>query len=183
MATMKEPDDATAMAVDGLYVELYDELRVIAHRHLRGDREGQTLGTTGLVHESFLRLSMADDGRWRDRAQFFALASKAMRNILVDRARARGAVKRGSAAMAITLDPSLAVGAGTDILDLLALNEAMAALGAQSARLEQVVECKVFGGLSTEETAETLGVSVRTVERDWTRARAYLLQLLSDRMT
>jgi RNA polymerase sigma factor (TIGR02999 family) len=168
---------ADRMALDADFADLYEELRVIARRHLWRNRSAHTLGTTGLVHESYLKLADLGGARWRSRVQFFALASKAMRHILVDHARTRAAQKRGGNAIHVTLHPEMA--AGHESVDLLSLNEALAKLGQQSERLERVVECKFFGGLTTEETAEALATSVRTVERDWTRAKAYLFQMLS----
>jgi RNA polymerase sigma factor (TIGR02999 family) len=178
-----EPGATPGAALDGSFAAFYDELRLIARRHLRHERVGHTLCTTGLVNESYLKLAARDDGRWRDRAQFFALASRAMRHILVDHARGRGTQKRGGGEVQVTLHTGTSIMRGEHLLDVLALDEALARLGALSPRLERVVECRFFGGLSAEETAEALGTSVRTVEREWSRARAYLLRLLDDAAT
>jgi RNA polymerase sigma factor (TIGR02999 family) len=168
---------STRGVLDHDYARLYDELRILARRHLRNTRAGHTLDTTGLVHESYLKLADLPGGSWRSRAQFFALASTAMRHILVDYARARGAQKRGGGALQVTLHPEMAA-ADQPIIDLLSLDEALTRLGSVSARMERIVECRFFGGLSVAETAEATGASVRTVEREWTRARSYLYQLL-----
>ncbi len=171
--------DGDAAAFDEVYALLYDELRELARRHLHGARRDQdhTLSTTALVHESYLRLAGADP-RWRDCGQFFATASKAMRHILVDHARRNGARKRGGGLLRVTLDDAR-VDAAPPAIGVLDLDVALTRLGEYAPRLEQVVECRFFGGLTMEETADTLGVSLRTVERDWTRAKTYLLDLLS----
>jgi RNA polymerase sigma-70 factor, ECF subfamily len=171
-----DPAAAERASFDRDYELLYEELRVVARRHLRHARRGHTLCTTGLVHESYLKLAGLP-GERRSRAQFLALASKAMRHILVDHARSRAAAKRGGGALQVTLVPEMAQ-VEDSAVDLLALHEALVSLGKESARLEQIVECKVFGGLTMAETAAALGTSVRTAERDWTRAKAYLYQLL-----
>jgi RNA polymerase sigma factor (TIGR02999 family) len=164
-------------ALDQDYVRLYEELRVLARRQLRNLGTPYTLGTTGLVHESYLKLADLPGGDGRSRGQFFALASRAMRHILIDYARGRVAEKRGGGAVRVTLHPEL-VAADPPVLDLLGLDQALTRLGVHSERMERIVECRFFGGLSVAETAEALGTSVRTVEREWTRARAYLYQLL-----
>jgi RNA polymerase sigma factor (TIGR02999 family) len=164
-------------AADRLWALVYDGLRRIAHRALRGERPGHTLATTALVHEAYLRL--VDDTRisWRDRAHFYALACRAMRHILVDYARQRNAQKREGRKHEVPLEEALDMAADRSE-DLVALDEALEQLSARDERLGQVVECRFFGGLSSAETAEVLGSSLRTVERDWSRARAYLYQAL-----
>lgn len=175
--------DATAL--DHLMPLVYDDLRRIAHRRLRGERRMHTLDTTAIVHEAYLRLVSSADQTWKDRAHFFAIASRVIRNVLTDYARQRGALKRGGSVIRVPLredmvgDPDTA---DRDV-DLLALDEALSALALHDPRLEQVVECRFFGGLSVLETAEALGTSVRTVERDWTRARAYLYRELADEVS
>ena len=164
----------TRLSLDRIMPLVYDELRVIAHRQLaaRGDRAG-TLQTTGLVHEAYLKL--VDHGRAedRDRAHFLALASVAMRHVLVDRARSRVALKRGGNGIRITLDEQqIAVDDQPEAL--LQLDEAMKRLAEMQPRLAQVVECRFFGGLTEEEIAEALGITVRTVQRDWAKARMLL---------
>ncbi|HEX5520703.1 MAG TPA: ECF-type sigma factor, partial [Longimicrobiaceae bacterium] len=179
------PPDAAAGAaassrdeLDRTYARLYEELRALARRHLGRDGAVHTLSPTALVHESYLKLADLVTGHERSRAQFFALASRAMRHILVDHARGRNAQKRGGGALQVTLHPELAADEPS-IFDLLTLDDALSQLGQLSERLERVVECRFFGGLSVPETAEALGTSVRTIEREWTRARAYLYQLLA----
>jgi RNA polymerase sigma factor (TIGR02999 family) len=164
-------------ALDADYARLYDELRLVARRQLRRSAQAHTLGTTGLVHESYLKLADLPGAQWRSRAQFFVLASRAMRHILIDYARRRQAQKRGGSAIRVTLLPEMAASDG-HIVDLLALDQALARLGGLSPRMERIVECRYFGGLSVPETAEALETSVRTVEREWTRARTYLYQML-----
>ncbi len=173
--------NGSGAAFDELFAVLYDELRLIARRHLRElgrGNGGGTLNTTALVHESYLKLAGGARPAGRERAQFFAVASKAMRHILVDYERRRCAAKRGGGRICITLEESAAATPGRTS-ELLALDLALDRLAARAPRLEQVVECRFFGGLSVEETAEVLGVSNRTVERDWSRARTYLYQMLA----
>jgi len=169
----------TMPSIDELLPKVYEELRELARRRLRDEQDGHTLDTTALVHEAYLRLKPLDDGQWRDRAQFFALASKVMRHVLVDYARRRSADKRGGGRTSITLDPDRHA-IDPRLPEFLAVNDALDQLAALDPRLVQVVECRFFGGLSAPETAEALGVSLRTVERDWMRARAYLHELLVD---
>ncbi|MEP7001609.1 MAG: ECF-type sigma factor [bacterium] len=165
---------------------VYDELRRIAHRQLGSERPGHTLSTTAVVHEAYLRLASQDDTRWANRAHFFALAARTMRRILIDYARHYHAARRGgSGRAAIPLDalelagvPELAVEERADWL--LALDEALVRLAANDERLARIVECRFFAGLSEDETAEALGVSARTVARDWRMARGWLYQELRD---
>ncbi len=171
------PSPASRESLDRDYERLYEELRVVASRQLRRAPAAYTLGTTGLVHESYLKLAGLEGSEWRSRAQFFVLASRAMRHILVDHVRGRHAQKRGGGALQVTLSPELAVDERS-IVDLVALDDALARLGELSERMERIVECRFFGGLSVPETAEALEISVRTVEREWTRARSYLYQWL-----
>lgn len=164
-------------ALDLLLPVVYRELHDIAHRHLARRPPGGTLVTTALVHEAYLKLVDQSDAQWRDRAHFFALASVAMRHVLIDRARARSTNKRGGAQFQITLDDDvLAVEDQTDVL--LELDDALTRLAVTSPRLARVVECRFYGGLSEEEIAEALGVTVRTVERDWAKARMLLREEL-----
>src|SRR4051794_20832623 len=159
-------------AMDGLFPAVYDELRRIAHYHMAGERPGHTLGTTGLVHETYLRLVDQTRVQWRDRGHFFRVASWAMRRILVDYARSHGALRRGGGVPPLSLDDELAVAQESD--RLVALDEALERLATVNERLSQVVECRYFGGLTEAETAEALGVTVRTVQRDWRKARDWL---------
>jgi RNA polymerase sigma-70 factor, ECF subfamily len=156
----------------------YEELLRVARRHLLRERPGHTLNTTALVHEAYLKLAGQDGTGWRDRSRFLAIASRAMRQILVDHARGRDRHKRGGGARPVTLRTDAGSGQ-EETVDLLALDEALEKLAEHDARLGQVVECRFFGGLTAAETAEALGVSLRTVERDWTRARAHLVLLLT----
>jgi RNA polymerase sigma factor (TIGR02999 family) len=165
-------------AFDRLIPLVYDDLRAIARQRLTAERAEYTLDTTGIVHEAYLRLVHQATATWRDRAHFFAISSKVIRNLLIDRARERLAAKRGGGAIHVPLADELN-GSEPRTIDLLALDEALGRLGAMDERLERVVECRFFGGLSMEETAEALGTSLRTTERDWRRARAYLYQALS----
>jgi RNA polymerase sigma factor (TIGR02999 family) len=164
--------------LDDLVAVLYKELRLIAHRHLSARRDGATLNTTALVNEAYLKL--ADDSRagWNDRVHFLALAAVAMRHILTDRAKARASLKRGGAVRHVTLDDTL-----LDVDDqpdaLLQLNDALDRLNSIDARLARVVEYRFFGGLSNEEIAAALGITERTVERDWVKARMLLREVLS----
>ena len=163
-------------ALERLLPLVYDDLRRIAHRQLAGERDEHTVGTTALVHEAYLRLADRQiDGI--DRTQFLGVASQAMRRVLVDYARQHRAGKRGGARRQVALDDAmLVVEERADTL--LALDEALTRLGALDARQGRVVECRFFGGLSEEETADVLGVTARTVRRDWTKARGWLHQEL-----
>jgi RNA polymerase sigma factor (TIGR02999 family) len=168
--------DATAL--DRLIELAYDDLRQIASRHLRGQRPGHTIETTALVHELYLRLAGVSANEWGGRAQFFAFCSKAMRHILIDYARRRQAMKRGGAHIQVPLEENSA-SVDAEAAELLALDEALQALAARNERMARIVECRFFGGLSVPETAEAVGASQRTVEREWARARAYLQHLMS----
>ena len=165
-------------AIDRLFPLVYDELRRIAHRALQRERSDHTLGTTGVVHEAYLK--MVDQTRvgWRDRAHFFAVAALAMRRILVDYARRHRRAKRGGGARAVTLDEGM-VSLDERAENLVALDEALTRLGELNPRLSRIVECRFFGGLTEEEIAEALGVTTRTVKRDWAKARGWLYQELS----
>lgn len=159
--------------LDEVFPAVYDELRRVAHRHLRGEQAGHTLGTTALVHEAYLELSKLDHIRWPGRAYVLAAASKAMRRILIDFAVARRAQKRGGGIVAEPIEDAVAMSV-TRGEELLALDEALVRLASVNERYGQVVECRFFGGMSIEETAEALGTSPATVKRDWTIARAWL---------
>ncbi len=172
-------------AADGLERLLplvYGELRRVAHRQLAAERRGHTLSTTAVVHEAYLRLADQRDAAWSDRAQFFALAARVMRRVLTDYARRYHAQRRGGRARRlVALDEAEEAGlllAAERAEELLALDEALERLAAVEARLARVVECRVYGGLSEAETAEALGVSRRTVVRDWASARGWLYQEL-----
>jgi RNA polymerase sigma factor (TIGR02999 family) len=172
-----------------LYALVYDELRGLAHRRLRHERAGHTLSTTDLVHEAYLRLADAPRVAARGRAYFFASAARAMRQVLVDAARRRGRLRRGAGVAPLSLDsgplsvvlPEDERAADALAADLLDLDAALDRLAERSARAVHVVECRYFGGLSVEETAEALGVSPRTVKGDWALARAWLARALDGR--
>ncbi|ARA93889.1 MAG: sigma-70 family RNA polymerase sigma factor [Bacteroidetes bacterium] len=165
-------------AVGRLLPQVYDELRRIAHQRLRQHRPGQTLNTTALVHEAYLKLVDQTQVTWNDRAHFFALASRAMRFILVDHARARTAQKRGGRQVPLPLDAVQVAAADAQAAELLSLNQALDRLAEHDERLARVVEYRFFGGLTYEEIAEVTGRSVPTVKRDWQRARAWLYRLM-----
>lgn len=164
-------------AFDELMPLVYDELRDIARQRLRRHRPGETLNTTALVHEAYIRLVDQSRAEWQDRAHFFAFASRAMRFILVDYARARCAQKRGGGRSDVPLD-DVQVAAEQRAEDILALDEALQHLAEMDERLSKVVHYRFFGGLTYEEIAERLGTSVPTAKRDWRRARAWLYQSL-----
>jgi len=156
---------------------VHHELRRIARRHMRHEREGHTLQASALVNEAYLRLVELTQVQWQNRVHFFAIASRIMRRVLVDAARAKASQKRGAGAQRVTLDDALAVPqAGRDFV---ALDDALTVLEGVDPRKCQVVEMRFFGGLSAEETAEALDVSVATVLRDWRLAKAWLARELS----
>jgi RNA polymerase sigma-70 factor (ECF subfamily) len=152
---------------------IYDELRAIARNHMRHERQDHTLQATVLVHEAFLQLAGNSQIDWQNRAHFFALASRAMRRVLIDYARAAHAEKRPGAHQRVELDSGL-MPVGAENTDVLALDEALEKLATWDPRQSQIVEMRFFAGLSFEEIAEVLGISDRTVKRDWTMARAWL---------
>jgi len=160
-------------AMDVLFPAVYDQLRAIAHNALRGERPDHTLGTTGLVHEAWFKLVDQSRVEVRDRSHFFRVAARAMRQILVDYARRRGAVKRGGRLRPMTLEDG-EVPAEERAEALIAVDEALKRLAEHDAALARVVECRFFAGLSEEETAEATGASLRTVQRQWRRAKAWL---------
>ena len=157
--------------------QAYQELRAIAHRRLVGHAGAGTLSTTALVNETYLKLADSSPGEWGDRAHFLAVASIAMRHVIVDRAREHAALKRGGSPRAVTLDEESATADEQAEIEL-QLNEALDRLAEWDARLGRVVECRFFGGLTEAETAEVLGVTVRTVQRDWVKARVLLRNAL-----
>lgn len=165
-------------ALNRLMPLVYVELRRLARSRLGSERSDHTLNTTALVHEAYMKLADQTRINWQSRAQFFALASQAMRRILVDYARRRNASKRGgNNVISIREVDSVAAEMKTD--DLVALDEALTRLGAIDARQSQIVECRFFGGLSIEETAKVVGVSTATVKREWAVARAWLYRALN----
>jgi len=164
-------------ALERLMPLVHDELRRLARRHVAHERVGHTLQATALVNEAFVRLIDVRQVKWQDRAHFFAMSSRLMRRILVDFARSKGYQKRGGGAQKVSFDEALVV-ATEPGQDLVALDDALNALAAFDARKAQVVEMRFFGGLSVEETAEALNVSVDTVMRDWKLAKVWLLREL-----
>jgi RNA polymerase sigma factor (TIGR02999 family) len=151
---------------------VYEELRVLARRHLRNERTGHTLQTTALIHEAYLRL-VGGDVRWEGRVHFFAVSAQIMRRILVDHARRRGRAKRGGGDAPETLE-DIAIAAAEPATDLEALDDALERLTALDPRKARVVELHYFGGLTYDETAEALGISAATVDRELRLAKAWL---------
>lgn len=164
-------------SLDSLLPLVYKELRRLAAGYIRREKPGQTLQPTALVHEAYLRLMKDRPGRWQNRAHFCAIAAHSMRQILIERARARGAVKRGGGGPRVTLDDALVAGEDRSI-DLLALDEALERLAAMDPEQARLVELRFFGGLTIDETAEAMNISPATVKRHWTVARAWLAREL-----
>jgi RNA polymerase sigma factor (TIGR02999 family) len=156
---------------------VYAELRAIAHRQLAARGHAGTLSTTALVHEAYVKLVDQSQAQWRDRAHFLAIATLAMRHVLVDRAKAQRRLKRGGGQYHFSLDEEH-VGADDQPDALLALDEALKRLAGVDPRLAHVVEYRFFGGLTEDEIAEAMGVTRRTVQRDWAKARALLQRAL-----
>ena len=152
---------------------VYEELRRVAHSHLRRERPGHTLQTTALVNEAYLVLVDQRRVHWQNRAHFFGVAAQLMRRILVEHARRRAALKRGGRAVCISLDPDFAPASERDIA-VLALDDALKGLEQLDPQQSQIVELRFFGGLTVEETAHVIGVSPRTVKREWRSAKAWL---------
>ncbi|MDQ2890587.1 MAG: ECF-type sigma factor [Gemmatimonadota bacterium] len=186
-ATHASSDDPTPVAsteasinasTDQLSAQLYEELRAIARRIRRDDRDEHTLDTTAIVHEAFLRLSARDATPWPSRSYFLGAAARTMRRVLVDYARERGAAKRDGG-MRTTLI-SIAGAEGGDPLDVLAIDDLLDRLAALDERQAQVVELRVFGGFEVDEVAEIIGVSPKTVHRDWRFAKAWLTCRLAE---
>ncbi len=174
-------DDLTAgkkQAFDELLPLIEHELRRRAAGYMRRERQNHTLQPTALVNEAFLKLVDQRNVRWQNRAHFFAVASQAMRRILVDHARTRHRAKRGGSAPPVTLDEAMIAAEGRSI-DLLALDQALERLAALDPRQARIVELRFFGGQSVEETAEILSISPATIKREWSMARAWLHAELS----
>jgi RNA polymerase sigma factor (TIGR02999 family) len=186
---MTTPGDVTGLlkafgagdkeALNRLTAMVYDDLRRIAHRHLSRQRRGAGFDTTGLVHEAYLRLIDQTRAGFEDRGHFFAVATLAMRQIALNEARGRRAAKRGGAQAETTLDEAHVI-SDSDVERLLVIDEAIDKLRQVDERLAQVVEHRVFGGLTDSEIALALDTSERTVQRDWARARAWLAVMLED---
>jgi RNA polymerase sigma factor (TIGR02999 family) len=161
-------------ALDRVLPVVYDELRALARAHLRRENAGHTLETTALVHEAYLRLSRREALKPEDRRHFFAIAAQAMRHVLIDHARGRNRLKRGAGARPISLEHAGLVITDETATDFLALDDALDRLATANARAARVVELRFFAGLTLEETAEVLEVSLKTVQRDWIIAKAWL---------
>jgi RNA polymerase sigma factor (TIGR02999 family) len=166
-------------ALEALTPLVYEELRRLARSYMRQERPGHTLQSTALVHEAFMRL-VDQRVEWNSRAHFFGIAAQMMRRILIDHAKAQSAAKRCAGAIRIELDEGLAASPSRDV-DLLALDEALERLARNDPQRSRIVELRFFGGLSNEESAEVLGVSPATVQRQWSGARAWLYHELSAR--
>ena len=189
IAMSHAPEDVTSMliqwsegdrsALDRLIPVVYDELHQIAERYFRRERLDNTLQATALVNEAYIRLVNQSGVSWQNRAQFFGIAATTMRRILVERARARNASKRGSGDYKLDLTEASDVPVDSSRLDLLALDNALNELASFDAQQSRIVEAKFFGGLSIEETAEVIGVSPATVKREWALAKAWLFRRLS----
>jgi RNA polymerase sigma factor (TIGR02999 family) len=174
-ARFSSPDAAGVAALEQLVPAVYDELRRVAHRHLEREATGHTLTTTDLVHQAYLQLAGQDRTEWRNRSHFMAVAAIAMRRILVDHARAHASAKRGGALRRVPIESvDLATDDRAELL--VALDEALERLRLLDPRQARVVECRFFGGMTEEETADALDIAVRTVRRDWTKARSWLYQ-------
>jgi RNA polymerase sigma factor (TIGR02999 family) len=157
---------------------VYDELRRIAASYVRGERPGQTIQATALVNEAFIRLAGERARHFNGRTHFLAIAALSMRQILVQRARARNAIKRGGSPRRVTLDDANIGSADSKDIDVIALDEALSRLAALDAELAKVVELRYFGGLTVEEVADVMGTSPATVKRQWALARAWLKRSL-----
>jgi len=169
-------------ALDRLTPLVYDEIRRIAHRYVQREREGQTLQTTALVNEAYLRLAGSANVQWQNRSHFFAVTAQVMRRILIDHARRRQYVKHGGDVQRVAFDAAISEAALMSqprAAELLALDEALAELTRLDPRKGRVVELRYFGGLSLEETAKVLDVSSMTVRRDWRAAKAFLYEAVT----
>ena len=172
-----EAGEGDRQALDRVLPLVYEQLKTIARQRLRAEKADLTLDTTGLVHEAYLKLVDQSRVQWKDRGHFFRVAAMAMRRILVDRARRHLAEKRGAGAIPVPLESaplSLEDRAGV----ILEVEDALTRLAAMDERLARVVECRFFGGLTEEETAEAMGVTGRTIRREWVKAKELLRQLL-----
>jgi len=166
------------LALEQLMPLVYDELRQMARRYMRGQPAGHTLQATELIHEAYLKIARSGDQNWENRAHFFGVAARAMRQILVDYARSKGSQKRGGWQERVTLADDVATTKNSS-KEIVALDDALKVLEQIDARRSRVVELKFFGGLTVEEIAEVLKVSPETVNRDWRFARTWLLRELA----
>lgn len=177
-ALLKAWSDGDRAALDRLAAKVYQDLHRIARRYMKNERAGNTLQTTAVVNEVYLRLVDVKNVDWQHRAQFFAISAQMMRRILVDAARSRGSQKRGGGAAKVNLDEASVVSPEPNKA-LVALDDALQAFSKIAPRQAKIVELRYFGGLSEEETAEVLRISTRSVRRDWHFARAWLMRELS----
>ena len=175
---LRQASDGDDSAINRLMPLVYAELRALAENCLRRERPDHTLQATALVHEAYVRLIRQEDVEWQSRAHFFAVAAQAIRRILVDHARTRQRAKRGGDRQRVRLEEGLVLVNDRD-LDLLALDEAMGKLADLHQRQARIVELRFFGGLRLKEVAEVLGISPRTVDGDWSMARAWLRRELN----
>ncbi len=166
-------------ALDRLMPLVYDELKRLAARHLRQERPGNTLQSTALVHEAYLRMVRGPAVDWENRAHFYGIAARLIRQILVDQARRHGRDKRGGGGLTLSLDEAMAAPGTSHDIDLERLEDALEALARVDEQQGRIVELRFFTGLTIEETAEVLAISPRTVKRDWTVARAWLFRALN----
>ena len=166
-------------ALDQLMPLVYTELRRLAHHYMSRERSGHTLQTTALVNEAYLRLVDQESMRWENRAHFFGIAARLMRQILVDHARSRGAAKRGGTQVRLSLSKVDHIASRSDV-NLIALDEALRRLEALDPQKSRIIELRYFGGLGIEETAEVIGISPASVKRDWSMARAWLRSEIGD---
>jgi RNA polymerase sigma factor (TIGR02999 family) len=169
-------------ALDALMPLVYDELRRLAHHYLRQERSDHTLQSTALVHEAYLRLAGQHPPEWQNRAHFFGIAARIMRQILVEHARSRAAAKRGGSACRLTLDAAVAL-PSQPAVDVVELDRALTDLAELDPQQSRIVELRFFGGLTIEDTSEVLGISPATVKRDWVTARAWLFREISGETT
>jgi RNA polymerase sigma factor (TIGR02999 family) len=176
LALLREGEER---AMEHLFPLVYDELHQLARRQVRRIAPGQTLDTTALLHEAYLELCDRSEVGWKDRTHFVAVASTVMRHLLIDHAREKAALKRGGDRRKVPLDGLSAAGTAAPVEDLLALAQALDRLASVDERLVRLVEMRFFGGLTATEVAEVLGISERTVKRDWRKAKALLYQLLA----
>lgn len=177
-ALLQRAASGDGAAFDQAVALVYDELGGLARAQLRREGVGHTLDTGALVHEAYLRLGDGAGAAWEGRGHFLAIAATTMRRVLVEHARRAGAAKRGGGVHRVSLDAADGVAGVAPDASLVALDEALARLAALDARQAHVVECRYFGGLTEEETALALGVGLRTVKRDWAKARAWLFREL-----
>lgn len=176
---LNQMSEGSSEAAELVFPRVYNELKSIAQSRLRSERDGHTLSATALVHEAYVKLVRQSDVDWQNRSHFYAIAARAMRRVLLDYAIARKAEKRGGGAPVVTLEDDSA-GTNANIDEVIAIDEALTKLAALDERQAQVVELRFFGGLTLEDVAKTLDVSLASVNRDWRMARAYLSGILAE---